>query len=207
MPVYQEIWMSTNRSRKNTHFDHPKNRPLWNLKSKPTPFPHLWPCGRLSQKSKVASANVKVETPKAENKASQRKEETLPFETGGLFLFHVEFHKAAVFWILIGSRCLRVVGRYLRYCMREFYTWLTWGSDLFLSFQPAAHRSKSWNVKWRRWSRWSRRLRSRSKGGETLSALIDYPWNQLAPTYSTLQTWRGNESPKKCWPWLQQKNK
>lgn len=57
----------------------------------------------MSQKSKVA-AKVKVEAPKAENKASQRKEETLPFETGGLLLFHVEFHKTAFFWIL------RVVG-------------------------------------------------------------------------------------------------
>ena len=46
------------------------------------------------------------------------------------FLFHVEFHKTAFFWIL------RVVGWYLRYCMREFYTWFTCGRDLFLSFYP-----------------------------------------------------------------------
>ena len=47
----------------------------------PTPFSlsrTFAPCPRLSQKSKV-TAKVKIEAPKAENKVSQRKEETLPW--------------------------------------------------------------------------------------------------------------------------------
>lgn len=79
--------------------------------------------------------------------------------------------------------------------MREFYTWFTCGRDLFLSFYPQPTGAKVGT------SNGEDGADDREDWGadqkETLSALIDYPWNQLAPTDSTLQTWRGNESPKK----------
>ena len=81
IPTDQEIWKAPQKDPKKTNF-FPQGTLFVKSQTKPpTPFSlsrTFAPCRRLSQKSKV-TAKVKIEAPKAQNKVSQRKEETLPW--------------------------------------------------------------------------------------------------------------------------------